>query len=26
LRAGCKILRNQARQCHAGNAKWPDNF
>ena len=26
LRACCKILREQAWQCGAGNAKWPDNF
>ena len=26
LRARCKILREQAWQCDAGNAKWPDNF
>jgi hypothetical protein len=26
LRERCEILREQARQCGAGNAKWPDNF
>src|SRR6476646_3330158 len=26
LRERCKILREQAWQCHAGNGKWPDNF
>ena len=26
LRTCGKILREQTRQCDAGNAKWPDNF
>ena len=26
LRACCKILREQARQCDTGNAKWPHDF
>jgi hypothetical protein len=26
LRPCHKIFREQAWQCHAGNAKWPDNF
>jgi hypothetical protein len=26
LRACRKILREQARQCDAGNAKWPNDF
>src|SRR5262245_14812538 len=26
LCASCKILREQAWQCHTGNSKWPDDF